>query len=344
MTFVNKQWIYTKRPESEEVNSEHYTLKETAVDVKDVSDGQLLVQSHYISVDPYMRIQQAASDTWEAPHPLGVVQGSGMSGVVLHSKSPDFKEGDFVYSYSGWQSHPIIDASKATKLNPEAAPISTALGVCGMPARTAYFGLKEAGKPQAGETLVVSGAAGIVGSIVAQIGKIHGMRVVGVAGTKEKCDYLVNELGLDAAINYKALKNDVAGAVDELKKAAPNGVDVYWDNTGGFITDAIFHCINLRARVVICGQISQYNGGLDNPNLGPRFFHHVLYKRCTIQGILARDYGHRDSEMLVDVHKWLAEGKLKYRETVVEGFAELPQALNKLFHGQNVGKMVVKVA
>ncbi|MDP2436026.1 MAG: NADP-dependent oxidoreductase [archaeon] len=222
-------------------------------------------------------------------------------------------------------------------------PLSYALGILGMPARTAYFGLLEAGKVQAGETLVVSGAAGAVGCIVVQIAKLKGMRVVAIAGSAEKLAWLQGELGADAVIDYT--QHDSQEVMHQaLQAACPDGVDVYWDNVGGYITDAVLELINVRARVIICGQITQYNGGLDAPAPGPRFLHRLIYTRATIQGILARDYNHRMPEMLAQITEWLTSGQIKYKETIWEGFDRLPDALNALFHSKNTGKMIVKIA
>jgi len=188
---------------------------------------------------------------------------------------------------------------------------------------------------------VVSGAAGAVGSIVVQLAKISGCRVIGIAGSDEKCTHITKNLGADHCINYKQ-HPDTKSMLQALKQVCPGGIDIYFDNTGGYITDAIFELINLRARIIICGQISQYNGNLDEPELAPRFLHKILYTRATIQGILARDYVSRIPEMMPPMIKWLKEGKLKYEETVFEGFENLPKALNALFHGLNTGKLVVK--
>jgi len=211
-----------------------------------------------------------------------------------------------------------------------------------MPGRTAYFGFLDPGKPKQGETVVVSGAAGAVGSLVLQIAKLRGCYVVAFAGSKEKVEWLEKELGADKALNYKDYKNaeEVKAALEHV---CPKGIDIYFDNTGGIVTDAVFELINLRARVIICGQISQYSGGLDTPELGPRFLHRLIFTRATIQGILARDYVDRIPEMMAEMVPWVQQNKLKYKETIVEGFDKLPQALNALFHGGNSGKMLVKV-
>lgn len=290
-----------------------------------------------------MRIQQSIHNTWEQPHQINTVQGAGIVGVVVESKdkSGKIKEGDYVNVYGGWQLYVVWKAEAARKLDPTIAPISTALGVLGMPGRTAFFGLLDAGKPKEGETVVVSGAAGAVGSLVIQIAKIKGCRVVAIAGSNDKCEYLKKEFGVDETVDYTKYNKDYKLFQAALEKVCPNGIDVYFDNVGGFVTDAVFQLINLRARVVICGQISQYNHGLDSPDLGPRFLHIILYKRATIQGILARDFVHRMPEMLEEMAKWLKEGKLKFRETFEFGFEKLPSTLNGLFHGKNIGKMLV---
>jgi NADPH-dependent curcumin reductase CurA len=210
-----------------------------------------------------------------------------------------------------------------------------------MPGRTAWFGLMEAGRPRPGETLIVSGAAGAVGSLVAQFGKKAGCRVFGIAGGKDKCDFLTKNLGLDGAIDYRAFKTTEALSAEIQKQT--NGIDIYFDNVGGTITDAIIPLIKLRARIIICGAISQYDGGLDNPDQGPRFLQHMLFKRATIQGILARDYTHRMDEMLQIVSPWVKDREIVFQETVIQGFEKLPEALNSLFTGKNLGKLLVEV-
>jgi NADPH-dependent curcumin reductase CurA len=259
---------------------------------------------------------------------------------VLASKAAGFAAGDWVYSYSGWQTHARVHASGLRKLDPAQAPVTTALGVLGMPGRTAWFGLTESGKPHAGEVVVVSGAAGAVGSLVVQFAKRHGARVLGIAGGAAKCDWLRDTLGADWAIDYKAHAS--ADSLGAQIKALTGGVDVYFDNVGGMVTDAVIPLINRRARIVICGQISQYSGGLETPELGPRLLHHMLYQRATIQGMLARDYVHRMDEMLRIVAPWVKAGEIVFEETMVQGFAQLPATLNALFTGEHRGKLLVQ--
>jgi NADPH-dependent curcumin reductase CurA len=288
-----------------------------------------------------MRIGQSSKPTYDPdPHPLNTVQQSGVVSQVLASRAAGFAAGDWVYSYSGWQTHARVHASGLRKLDPAQAPVTTALGVLGMPGRTAWFGLTESGKPHAGEVVVVSGAAGAVGSLVVQFAKRHGARVLGIAGGKAKCDWLRDTLGADWAIDYKAHAS--ADSLGAQIKALTGGVDVYFDNVGGMVTDAVIPLINRRARIVICGQISQYSGGLETPELGPRLLHHMLYQRATIQGMLARDYVHRMDEMLHIVAPWVKAGEIVFEETIVQGFAQLPATLNSLFTGEHRGKLLVQ--
>jgi NADPH-dependent curcumin reductase CurA len=335
----NEQWIYARRPEGR-VALEHYELRRTPLE-QTLAANEVLVATRYISVDPYMRIQQAARDTYDVPHPLGIVQRAGTVGQVMASASERFAVGDWVLGYGGWQRFHKSHADELQKLDPAAAPVTTALGVLGMPGRTAWFGLMDAGRPKPGETLVVSGAAGAVGSLVAQFGKRAGCRVVGIAGGAAKCAFLMDRLKLDAAIDYR-VHSATAPLAAEIQRLTA-GVDVYFDNVGGWITDAVIPLIKRRARVIICGAISQYDGGLDRPDSGPRLLQHLLFQRATIQGILARDYVYRIDEMKAIVAPWVKNGDIVYEETVVDGFEQLPAALNSLFSGQNLGKLLVKV-
>lgn len=338
-TFDNQQWFYVKRP-SGRVGNEHFELRETRIDDA-LAKNEVLVRMRYISVDPYMRIQQHERNTYDVPHPLGIVQRAGTVGRVVASSNDRFKEGDWVLGYNGWQLYDKCHANDLQKLDEDAAPVSTALGVLGMPGRTAWFGLMDAGKPRPGETLVVSGAAGAVGSLVAQFGKRAGCRVVGIAGGENKCRYLVEKLGLDDAVDYRAFGDTAALAAEIERKTG--GVDVYFDNVGGMVTDAVIPLIKRRARIVICGTIAQYDGGLDHPDMGPRFLQHMLFQRATIQGILARDFVNRMDEMRAIVEPWVKRREIVFDETFVDGFEQLPEALNMLFEGKNVGKLLVRV-
>jgi NADPH-dependent curcumin reductase CurA len=338
-TITQQQWIYRQQPAGA-ITADHYELVEQQLDTT-LGDSEVLLESRYFSVDPYMRIGQSSKPTYDPdPHPLNTVQQSGVVSQVLATKAAGFAAGDWVYSYSGWQTHARVHASGLRKLDPAQAPVTTALGVLGMPGRTAWFGLTESGKPHAGEVVVVSGAAGAVGSLVVQFAKRHGARVLGIAGGTAKCDWLRDTLGADWAIDYKAHAS--ADSLGAQIKALTGGVDVYFDNVGGMVTDAVIPLINRRARIVICGQISQYSGGLETPEPGPRLLHHMLYQRATIQGMLARDYVHRMDEMLRIVAPWVKAGEIVFEETIVQGFTQLPATLNSLFTGEHRGKLLVQ--
>ncbi len=337
---TNHRWIYHSRPEAR-VGKQHYRLQEEQMDT-DLAAGELLLANQFVSVDPYMRIQQAKNPTWEAPHPLNQLQQSGVISKVIASRVTEFPVGQWVSSYIGWEKYSKVHQSMVEKLEFDKVPVTAALGVLGMPGRTAWFGLMEAGQPKPGETVVVSGAAGAVGSLVVQFAKKAGCRVIAFAGSEQKCQWLQQQLNVDLAINYVNFANHTA--LNEYLKQQAIKVDVYFDNVGGLISDAVIPQINKRARIIICGQMSQYNGQLDEVELGPRFLHHLLYQRATIQGILARDYSHRMDEMLASILPWLEQQSLHYQETVVEGFDKLPEYLASLFKRASVGKLLVKIA
>ena len=336
---LQRQWIYRQRPAGT-VGSEHYQLREQPLDTR-LGVGEVLMEARYLSVDPYMRIGQSGKPTYdEQPHPLGVVQQGGVVGQVLASLDTAFAPGDWVRSYSGWQSHARVAGSTLNAIDPAQAPVSTALGVLGMPGRTAWFGLTEAGRVHAGEVVVVSGAAGAVGSLVVQFAKRHGARVLAIAGGAQKCAWTREVLGADWALDYKSFAD--ADALGAAIRECTGGVDVYFDNVGGMVTDAVIAQINRRARIVICGQISQYSGGLDALAMGPRLLHHLLYQRASMQGILARDYVHRMDEMTRIVAPWVRAGQIVFEEAIIDGFENLPWALNSLFTGEHRGKLLVR--
>jgi len=338
-TLDNQQWIYRRVPDGL-VTEAHYERVASPLATR-LATGEVLIAARFISVDPYMRINQARGATWMSPHPVDAVQSAAVVAQVLASASPDFVPGDWALSATGWQAHAVTHASTLTRLDPGEAPVTTALGVLGMPGRTAWFGLTEAGRPHAGEVVVVSGAAGAVGSLVVQFAKRHGATVVGIAGGEGKCRWLVETLGADHAIDYRA--HATPESLREALLACVKGVDVYFDNVGGLVTDAVIPAIHRRARIVICGQISQYSGGLDVPDLGPRFLHHMLYQRATIQGVLARDWLHRMDEMRRVVAPWVRAGEIVAEETLIDGFDALPSALASLFTGEHRGKLIVRV-
>jgi hypothetical protein len=300
-------------------------------------DGQVLVKTSYLSVDPYMRGRITGVRSYADPVLPGDVMVGGAVGQVVESHHSGFAAGDFVVGYWGWQEYAAVDGKTLLKLNPNLAPVSTALGVLGMPGMTAYFGFLEICKPQPGEVVVVSGAAGAVGSLVGQIAKIKGCRVIGIAGADDKVHWLVNDLRCDAAFNYKTCSDFAA----KLKEICPVGIDCYFDNVGGAITDAVFPLLNVFGRVSVCGQISMYN--LEKPEPGPRLLPFTLVKQLKVEGFIVTRWQSRWSEGITQMAQWLKEGKIQHREQVVEGFENTVKAFIGMLQGENTGKMLVKV-
>lgn len=331
----NRQITLAARPVGFPKESD-FALVETPIPTP--NDGEVLVKILYLSVDPYMRGRMNDAKSYAKPVALGEVMVGGTVGKVIASKHPAFQVGDYVESRLGWQEYALSDGTDLRKIDPTLAPISTALGVLGMPGMTAYFGLLAICDPQPGETVVVSGAAGAVGSLVGQIAKLKGCRVVGIAGTEDKVNWLVNELGFDAAFNYKTTENYLA----KLRELCPQGVDVYFDNVGGAITDAVLLSLNARARISICGQISQYN--LEKPELGPRFFGLLLTKQAKAEGFLVFQFADRYDEGMRQMAEWMRQGQIKYREEFAEGLEATPRAFIEMLHGKNTGKQLVKIA
>ena len=313
----------------------------TTEPLRDPADGEIVVKVLYLSLDPAMRGWMNEGKSYIRPVAIGEVMRAGGIGKVVASKSPRFAVGDTVCGGLGVQQYWIGAADDKTagfyKVDAKAAPLPKYLNALGMPGMTAYFGLLDVGQPKAGETVVVSGAAGAVGQTVGQVAKHKGCRVVGIAGGKEKCDFVVNELGFDACIDYKS------GALkDGLKTHCPNGVDVYFDNVGGEILDTVLTRINLKARIVICGAISQYNNS--TPVKGPANYLSLLVNRARMEGIVVFDYADRYPVGVAEMSKWMKEGTLKTREDIVEGLEKFPEALQMLFEGKNFGKLVLQVA
>ena len=304
--------------------------------VPELAVGEILLQTKYVSVDPYLRGRMNDVKSYIPPFELGKPIVSGTVAEVIASKNEAFQEGDFISGMLPWKEKLVSNGEGLLKVDQNMAPLSAYLGVLGMTGLTAYLGLTEIGKPKKGETLVVSGAAGAVGSVVGQIGKILGMRVVGVAGTEEKVALLKNEFGFDEAINYKTTENMTAA----LKDACPDGVDVYFDNVGGSISDAVLFSINKFARIVCCGAISVYNKTQLPQSMSVQTF--LVRNSALMQGFIVFDYADKYPEAMQQLSKWLAEGKLKSTETVREGFENIPQAFLDLFDGKNKGKMVIK--
>jgi NADPH-dependent curcumin reductase CurA len=298
-------------------------------------DGEVLVKILYISLDPAMRGWMNEGKSYIAPVGIGEVMRAGAVGRVVASSDPGVAVGDHVVGALGVQEYAVAKGKGLTKVDPGLAPLPVYLGTLGMPGMTAYFGLLDVGKPKAGDTVVVSGAAGAVGQVVGQIAKIKGCRVVGIAGGPDKCAYL-RSIGFDAAIDYK--HEDLKAA---LKQHCPKGVDVYFDNVGGEILDAVLTQLAMHARIVICGAISQYN---EAKMKGPSNYMSLLVNRASMTGMVVFDYADRYAEAAREMAGWMATGKLKTREDVVEGLVTFPETLLKLFKGENTGKLVLKVA
>ena len=305
--------------------------------VPEPGEGELLIQVQYISLDPAMRGWMNEGKSYVPPVGIGEVMRAIDVGRVVESNDPEFAVGDHVTGLFGVQEYAVSNGRGVTKVDPGLAPLPVYLNALGMPGMTAYFGLLEVCEPKEGETVVVSGAAGAVGSVVGQIAKIKGCRAVGIAGGAEKCRYVVDELGFDAAIDYKA--EDVRKA---LKEHCPNGVDVYFDNVGGDILDTVLTRLARGARIAICGAISQYN--VDGAMKGPSNYMMLLVKRARMQGFVVFDYADRYAEAAREMAGWMAEGRLKSREDVVAGLETFPDTLLKLYKGENLGKLVLKVA
>ncbi len=303
----------------------------------EVSEGEVKLTAQIFSVDPYMRGRMSDAKSYVAPYQVGEAIEGGIVAQVVESKSDRLKVGDFVMERLPWQEEMVVQASKLQKVDEKMAPLSYYLGILGMPGLTAYFGLLDIGKPKNGETVVVSGAAGAVGIVVGQIAKIQGCRVIGIAGDDAKNDYLLKELNFDAVINYKTVENLDAS----LASACPSGVDVYFDNVGGEISDAVIAQINKGARIIICGQISLYNA--TSQPVGPRIQPTILKKSALMQGFIVSDFASHFPEGVRQLAKWLGEGKLKYQQTIIKGFERLPEAFIGLFDGKNTGKSLVEI-
>jgi NADPH-dependent curcumin reductase CurA len=315
--------------------------KQTTEPVRDPAEGEVLVKVLYLSLDPAMRGWMNEGKSYIRPVEIGEVMRAGGIGKVIASKSPRFAVGDFVSGGVGVQEYWCGAADDKSaglyKVDPKLAPLPKYLNALGMPGMTAYFGLLEVGQPKAGETVVVSGAAGAVGQSVGQVAKQKGCRVVGIAGGREKCEFVVNDLGFDVCIDYK---ND--SVKDGLKTHCPKGVDIYFDNVGGEILDAVMTRLAMKARIIVCGAISQYNN--TTPVKGPANYLTLLVNRARMEGMVVFDYADRYPVAMKEIGKWMQEGSFKTREDIVDGLNTFPEALLMLFEGKNFGKLVLKVA
>lgn len=332
---INRQVLLAKRPQGRPQRDDFEVVD---AEVPNPGEGEMLIQTLYLSVDPGMRSMMEEGKSHTAAFELGKPLTGRSVGRVVASKLSGFAEGDYVYERLGWQNYSLSDGSQAKKVDPDAAPLSAYLGIVGVPGFCGYFGMLDIGKPQAEETVVVSGAAGAVGMVAGQIAKRQGCRVVGTAGSPEKVAYLRDELGFDAVLNYKNTE-DLAAA---LKDACPDGIDVYFDNVGGEVTQAVLSLINYHARIVVCGQTSQYNAtSLASGAVAPQL---LIKKSAMMKGFVVYDYAERNAEAVEHLGQWIKDGTLRYRENVVDGLDNAPQAFIDLFSSKSFGKQLVRLS
>ena len=336
-TLQNRKVTLKSRPVGEPTEADFEIMTE---EVGAIGDGQLLIRNHWLSLDPYMRGRMSDAKSYAKPVEIGEVMTGGTVGEVVESHHAKFARGDIVSAVGGWQDYVIADGTNVFKLDPARAPAQTYLGVLGMPGLTGYAGLLNIGDPKAGETVVVAAAAGPVGSMVGQVAKIKGCRAVGVAGGPDKVRYLVEELGFDTAVDHRSPDFKA-----ELKRACPGGIDVYFENVGGAVFDAVLPLLNDFARVPVCGLVANYNmtelpAGPDRTALLMR---NILTKRLRIQGFIVTDYAAQTPTFLKEVGGWLNEGRIKHREDVVEGLEKAPEAFMGMLKGKNFGKLLVKI-
>ncbi len=336
---INRQITLASRPVGAPTAA-NFKLVETPV--PPLADGQVLLRNLYLSLDPYMRGRMSDAASYAAPTGIGEVMGAGTVARVQTSNHPDYSTGDLVLAQGGWQEYLVSDGNGLNRLDPDMPQPSLALGVLGMPGFTAYMGLLDIGQPKSGETVVVAAASGAVGSAVGQIAKLKGCRVVGIAGGSEKCAYVRDELGFDACIDHRA-----ADFPAQLAAACGDGIDVYFENVGGAVFDAVLPLLNPKARIPVCGLIAHYNDtalppGPDRLGLLTRT---LLSKRIRMQGfIIFDDYGDRYGEFLAEMGEWVGQGRIRYREDVVDGLENAPEAFIGLLEGRNFGKLVVRIA
>ncbi|MDA9048833.1 NADP-dependent oxidoreductase [Gammaproteobacteria bacterium] len=335
MEIKNKKWVLKERPRGLVKDSDFELIAET---LPAIQEGEILLENMYLSFDPTQRGWLNDVPGYLPPVQIGEVVRSGGMGCVIESKNPEYNVGDLVFGFVGWQSHCITKAEENERFRviPPLLPIPTMLNVMGTTGITAYYGLLELGNPQPGETVLVSGAAGATGSVVVQIAKLKGCHVIAIAGGKEKCDWL-KEVGADDVIDYKN-----SNVHEELAKIATNGIDIYFDNVGGDILETVLFCININARILLCGGISSGYDATALPD-GPKNLFSLIIKRATMQGFLVLDYLPRSQKALEDIATWVMEGKLKHREDIQEGIENCPQTLNRLFTGENKGKQLLRI-
>ncbi|MEE4412070.1 MULTISPECIES: NADP-dependent oxidoreductase [unclassified Serratia (in: enterobacteria)] len=335
----NRRILLASRPHGEPT-ADNFRLETT--DIPQPAAGQVLLRTVYLSLDPYMRGRMSDAPSYAPPVEIGQVMVGGTVSRVVASQHPDFKAGDWVLGYNGWQDYALSDGNGLHNLGAQQTQPSRLLGVLGMPGFTAYMGLLDIGRPQPGETVVVAAASGAVGSVVGQVAKLKGCRVVGVAGGAEKCRYVVEELGFDACVDHRA-----ADFAEQLAAACPQGIDIYYENVGGAVFDAVMPLLNAKARIPVCGIIAHYNATAlpDGPDRLPMLQGLILRKRIRMQGfIIFDDYGSEYGDFLQQMGEWVGQGKIKFREDVVDGLENAPQALIGLLQGKNFGKLVIRVA
>ena len=330
---MNKKWILNKRPIGYP-KEEDFKLIESSVD--ELDEGEILIESHYLSLDPYMRGRMNDSKSYAPSIKLGGVITGEVVGKVVQSKSKLFNEGDYATAHIGWQKYGKIDGASARKIDPELAPISTSLGILGMPGLTAYFGFLDVCSPKPGDTVVVSAASGAVGAIVGQIAKIMGCKVIGIAGSDVKTDYCLYELGFDNVINY-----NTDNILTKISEYAPSGVDIYFDNVGGEISDNVISNLSIGARIAICGQISLYN--LEENEKGDRVGSTLLINQASMTGFLVFQFKSRYLEGLSKLSQWLLDEKIKYKEDIVSGIENAPDTFIGMMKGKNFGKLLIKI-
>ncbi len=334
----NRRIVLASRPKGEPVD-ENFRLEST--DIPSPGDGEVLLRTLFLSLDPSMRGRMSTGPSYAPATELGQVMEGGTVGEVVESKAPALRGGDVVLAHSGWQEYALADGRRVRKLDPRTAPITTSLGVLGMPGMTAYTGLLNIGQPKAGETVVVAAAAGAVGSAVGQIAKLKGCRAVGIAGGAEKCRIVTGDLGFDDCVDHRE-----PGLEERLAAACPNGIDVYFENVGGPIFQAVLPLMNRFGRIAVCGLIAQYNAtslarGVDRV---PLLMTAILVRRLTVCGFIVNDFSNQHAEFLHDMTQWVREGRVKYREDIVDGLENAVAAFKGLFRGKNIGKLIVKVA
>ena len=333
----NRRIVLASRPQGEPTDS-NFRLEET--DIPAPHEGEALVRALFLSLDPYMRGRMNAGPSYAPPVQVGEVMEGATVCQVVESKSDLLRSGDIVLAYTGWQEYAVVPAKGARKLDPNAGPLSAALGVLGMPGLTAYTGLLNIGQPKPGETVVVAAAAGAVGSVVGQIAKIKGCRAVGIAGGAEKCAFVSDELGFDACVDHRS-----PNFRSELKSACPDGVDIYFENVGGAVLEAVIPMMNLFGRVPVCGLIAHYNATAppEGPNQVPQLMAAILTKRLTFRGFIVTDYASQAADFQRDMTGWMREGRIKYREDIVDGLENAVSAFQGLLRGRNFGKLLVRV-